>query len=96
MAIKWRTNITFHNWHEPSQLVKDEIIDQCLIFQNEGKYTGGFSASQVTPENPAEFAYERWWWIDETTAREYVDVAMLAWGPDMQKTVTITSEEVPD
>lgn len=94
MAIKWKTSCTFHNWVPPSEEVKNEILAQCATFQNEGKYTGGYAQIR-NPANPSEMNYERWWWSDETTASQYLEIVELAW-PNMQKTISITSEEVPD
>ena len=94
MAIKWKTQVVFRNWYPPTQECIDEVTAQCQTFQNEGKYSGGFSR-QGNPANPQEFTYERWWWIDELTASQYLEVAELAW-PGMEKTISITSEEVPD
>lgn len=94
MALKWKTTITYPNWTPPPPSARQEILDQCQQLQDQGKYTGGFE-NQPVPGQPGAIFVHRWWWVDEPTASQYVEFVELAW-PGQQKTISITSEEVPD
>jgi len=59
------------------QEILDSVLNQCVVWQTEGKYTGEINA---TYNDVTGVRYsERWAWVDNAAAQAYQSLVVSSW-----------------
>jgi len=72
----FKTTITIPNFTAPSEAVRAQIAAEVQSMLDANKYTG--EESQTFDKETTTKTVQRWNWVDEASATEYVNVAVAA------------------
>ena len=75
----FKTIITIPNYQPLPQEAQDQIQNEIAVMIESSKYTGGQS-QELDPVTGIK-TVERFQWVDEVSAQDYVDVAIAAITP---------------